>query len=107
MDAEQLAECFKAMGDQTRIQILALLKVEDLCVCELVEILGISQPSVSQHIRKLKNAKLVKERRQGKWIFYSLDGSLYPYIHAVLDTFPDLREKIEELKNNGQKVICD
>lgn len=86
---------------------MALLKVEELCVCELVDILGITQPAVSQHMRKLKNAKLVKERRQGQWVFYSLDGSIYPFFPSVLETLPDLQQEIEELKNSGRKVVCN
>jgi ArsR family transcriptional regulator, arsenate/arsenite/antimonite-responsive transcriptional repressor len=84
-----------------------LLKVEDLCVCELVEILQISQPAVSQHMRKLKNAKLVKERRNGQWVFYSLDGSIYPFFEKVLESIPDVSEEIEQLKKSGLKVLCD
>mgnify|MGYP001300047378 CR=1 FL=1 len=107
MELDQLAECCKAMSDKTRLRILALLKVEELCVCELVDILGITQPAVSQHMRKLKNAKLVKERRQGQWVFYSLDGSIYPFFQSVLETLPDLQQEIEELKNSGRKVVCN
>ncbi|SFI81771.1 ArsR/SmtB family transcription factor [Thermoflavimicrobium dichotomicum] len=107
MDWEQLAEFHKALSDKTRLRILALLKVEELCVCELVEILQMTQPAVSQHVRKLKNAKLVKERRNGQWVFYSLDGSIYPFIESVLDTLPDMRDEVEALKKKGLKVSCD
>lgn len=106
MDWEQLAECHKALGDKTRLHILSLLKVEDLCVCELVEILQITQPAVSQHMRKLKSAKLVKERRSGQWVIYSLDTSSYPFFTACLDVLPDVSEEIEELKSKGLKVTC-
>ncbi|MRG27770.1 metalloregulator ArsR/SmtB family transcription factor [Laceyella tengchongensis] len=107
MDWEQIAECHKALADKTRLRILALLKVEELCVCELVEILNITQPAVSQHIRKLKNVKLVKERRNGQWVFYSLDGSVYPFFQQVLETLPDMKNEIAELKASGRKVVCD
>jgi ArsR family transcriptional regulator len=107
MDWEQMAECHKALADKTRLRILALLKVEELCVCELVAILNMTQPAVSQHMRKLKNAKLVKERRNGQWVFYSLDGSMYPFFQSVLETLPDMRSEIEELKKSGRKVVCD
>ena len=107
MDCEDLVEYHKALSDKTRLRILALLKVEDLCVCELVEILQISQPAVSQHMRKLKNAKLVKERRNGQWVFYSLDGSIYPFFEKVLESIPDVSEEIEQLKKSGLKVLCD
>lgn len=107
LDWEQLAEYHKALGDKTRLHILSLLRTEDLCVCELVELLKMTQPAVSQHMRKLKNAKLVKERRQGKWVFYSLDGSMFPFFQEFLKTLPDTSKEIEELKANGLKVVCD
>ncbi|MFC4076131.1 ArsR/SmtB family transcription factor [Salinithrix halophila] len=104
---EELAECNKAMGDPSRLRMLALLKTEDLCVCELVEILGMSQPAVSQHMRKLKNAQLVKERRRGQWVIYSLDGERLPYFQSVVDHLPDLSDEIRALKTSGKKVLCD
>jgi len=107
MDIHLLAECHKALGDKTRLQILALLKEEELCVCELVEILKISQPAVSQHMRRLKSAKLVKERRQGQWVFYSLDGSIYPFFEQILQSLPNASEEIEQLKQKGLKVLCN
>jgi ArsR family transcriptional regulator, arsenate/arsenite/antimonite-responsive transcriptional repressor len=106
MGFEEMAECYKALGDKTRLKILALLKVEDLCVCEFVEVLKMTQPAVSQHIRKLKNVKLVKERRQGQWIFYSLDRDRYPHLHSVWESLPDLSDEVEKLKVNGKKVYC-
>jgi ArsR family transcriptional regulator len=107
LDLEQLAECHKILGDKTRLHILSLLKEDELCVCELVEILQISQPAVSQHMRKLKTAKLVKERRNGQWVFYSLDGSSYPFFESILETLPDLKKEIEELKKKGLRVLCN
>ncbi|PTX63365.1 ArsR family transcriptional regulator [Melghirimyces profundicolus] len=107
MNFYQLADCHKALADKTRLRILALLKEEDLCVGELVEILKMSQPAVSQHVRKLKNAKLVKERRQGQWVYYSLDGKEYPFLDAFLQTLPDQSGEIERLKAEGKKGICN
>ena len=106
MELDQLTECYKAMADKTRLNILALLRHEELCVCELVDILKMTQPSISQHLRKLKQAKLVKERRNSQWIFYSIDGEIYPFIKANLDSLPDMAAKIEELKASGGKVCC-
>lgn len=106
MELDQLTECYKAMADKTRLNILALLRHEELCVCELVEILKMTQPSISQHLRKLKQAKLVKERRNSQWIFYSIDGEIYPFIKANLDALPDMSDKIELLKQSGGKVCC-
>lgn len=67
---DELVGLLKVLGDPTRLKLLKLLLAEELCNCELVELLGISQPAVSQHITKLKSAKLIKERRQGQWTYY-------------------------------------
>ncbi len=68
-----LAELFKVFGDTTRIRILHALSVRELCVCDISVILGVSQSAVSHQLRVLKNTKLVKFRREGKSVIYSLD----------------------------------
>lgn len=95
MDSEKLAEFHKALGDKTRLRILSLLKAGERCVCELVEILGISQPTVSQHMRRLKSVQLVKERRQGRWVYYSLDGSPWFSFHSIVESLPDPEQEME------------
>lgn len=70
-----LAELFKVFGDSTRIRILYVLFEAELCVCDIAEALHMTQPAISHQLRILKQAKLVKNRREGKSIFYSLaDG---------------------------------
>jgi len=64
---------FKALGEPTRLRIIRLLAQKELCVCELEEILNISQPRVSQHLKVLKQARLVKERRKGTKRYCRLD----------------------------------
>ena len=68
-----LAELFKVFGDTTRIRILYALFESELCVNDIAQVLGLSQSAVSHQLRILKDAKLVKFRRNGKIIFYSLD----------------------------------
>lgn len=68
-----LAELFKVFGDSTRIKILYALSEGELCVGDIAQILNLSQSSVSHQLRILKNSKLVRFRRDGKVIFYSLD----------------------------------
>ena len=70
-----LAELFKVFGDSTRIRILNALLVSEMCVCDLAKILNMSQSAVSHQLRNLKNAKLVKNRKEGKTVFYSLADS--------------------------------
>ena len=69
----ELAELFKVFGDSTRIRILYVLFEHELCVGDIAELLNMSQSSVSQQLRILKDAKLVKYRREGKSIYYALD----------------------------------
>ena len=67
-----LAELFKIFGDSTRIRILFVLFEAEVCVCDLAKLLGMTQSAVSHQLRILKQAHLVKSRRDGKTIFYSL-----------------------------------
>lgn len=69
----ELAELFKVFGDSTRIRILYVLFENELCVGDIAELLHMSQSSVSHQLRILKDAKLVKFRREGKSIYYALD----------------------------------
>lgn len=68
-----LAELFKTMGDPTRIKILYALKERELCVCDLSELLDMSSSAVSHQLRVLRNNKLVKYRKEGRSVYYSLD----------------------------------
>ncbi|MBR2737030.1 MAG: helix-turn-helix transcriptional regulator [Firmicutes bacterium] len=67
-----LAEFFKIFADSTRIRILFVLFETPLCVCDLAEALGMKQPAVSYQLRILKQARLVKSRREGRTVYYSL-----------------------------------
>ena len=67
-----LAELFKIFGDSTRVKILYALFEAELCVCDIAQLLGITQSAVSHQLRVLKSARLAKPRREGKTVFYSL-----------------------------------
>ncbi len=71
----ELAELFKTIGDPTRIKILYALKEKELCVCDLSEHLGMSPSAISHQLRVLRNKKLVKFRKEGRSVYYSLDDS--------------------------------
>ena len=68
-----LAETFQALGDPSRVQIVWALSKGELCVGELVDLLSMSQPAVSHHLRTLRNLHLVRVRRDGRTSYYSLD----------------------------------
>jgi ArsR family transcriptional regulator len=107
MDFERLADALKALGDPTRLKIVALLNVRDCCVCELVPLFGISQPAVSKHLSRLKNAGLVKETRKGMWVFYSLNKDRLAEIGISLSNLPDLSEELRQLEQKGLLVQCE
>ena len=67
-----LAELFKVFGDSTRIKLLYALFEAELCVCDIAQLLGLTQSAVSHQLRVLKNSRLVKFRRDGRTVFYSL-----------------------------------
>lgn len=69
----RLVNFFKALGEETRTKIILMLSRREMCVCEMMAQLNLSQPAVSHHIKILKQAGLVNRRRKGKWIFYSLN----------------------------------
>ncbi len=68
-----LADLFKVLGDSTRIKILRAISLEEMCVCDIASLFAISQSAISHQLRTLKNARLVKSRRDGKNIYYALD----------------------------------
>jgi ArsR family transcriptional regulator len=70
---EGLAETFSALGDPTRVRILDALSHGELCVCDLAAVLGLSQSAVSHQLRLLRSIRLVRPRRDGRIVFYSLD----------------------------------
>jgi DNA-binding transcriptional ArsR family regulator len=72
-DLNELADLFKLFSDSTRISILWALSESELCVCDLCALLKMKQPAVSHQLKNLKQARVVKARRDGKVIYYSLD----------------------------------
>jgi DNA-binding transcriptional ArsR family regulator len=70
--ADKQGRFFKALADETRIRIFKLLEVREMCVCEVMVALNLTQPTASHHLRILENAGLVKDRKEGKWVFYSV-----------------------------------
>lgn len=77
------AELFKVFGDSTRTRILSALFVDELCVCDIAEILGMSLSAVSHQLRILRQTKIVKSRKQGKEVMYSLDDEHISEIYGM------------------------
>lgn len=78
-----LSELFKVFGDPTRIKILYALFDSEMCVCDISELLEMTQSAISHQLRTLKKARLVKFRKEGKTVFYSLDDDHVRYIFDI------------------------
>ena len=78
----EMAELFKVFGDSTRIKILYALLESEMCVCDIAQLLGLTQSAVSHQLRVLKANKLVRNRREGKTVFYSLDDD---HVRSILE----------------------
>ncbi len=81
------ADVFRALGDPARVRIVNVLATsgEPVCVCHLVEPLGLSQPTVSHHMKKLLDAGLVEREQRGKWAYFSLNPAAVEKLAAVVD----------------------
>lgn len=81
--AEELADLFKALGDPTRVRIIHALQQSELCVHDLTVVLGMGQSAVSHQLRLLRNTRIVKRRKEGKTVYYSLDDNHVSQIFAL------------------------
>ena len=94
---------FKCLSDQTRLTCLMLIQQEgELCVCELMEALQESQPKISRHLAHLRKSNLLSDRRQGQWVFYSINPSLPEWAADILNTAaqpnsPFINESLDNL----------
>jgi ArsR family transcriptional regulator, arsenate/arsenite/antimonite-responsive transcriptional repressor len=108
VEFERVANVLKLLGDKTRLTIVGILKQRECCVCEFLEVFDTSQPSISQHLRKLKDAGLIKEDRRGQWIYYSLNlqSDLHGLIEDILEHVPDQMEKIRQIEKSNPTLRC-
>ncbi len=106
---DQMSQTLKLLGDKTRLTMMKLLSDQECCVCELVEIFKTSQPAISQHLRKLKDAGLVKENRKGQWIFYSVNhnSDQDTLIQTLISLVPSQTYQIQELEQKGLRISCE
>ena len=79
------ARVLKVFSEDTRLRILRLISEHELCVSELMEALGIPQSSISRHLTALRQAGLVKDRREGAWVYYSITSGEEPFVASLWD----------------------
>ena len=108
------AGVFRALGDPNRIRIMKMLEVRQLCVCEVKEVLALSNSTVSKHLSLLHDAGLIKQTRDGKWVNYAINSTtedglvrfVVSLLKASLTEDKSVRTGSEKLKNVDRNKIC-
>ncbi|WEK55945.1 MAG: metalloregulator ArsR/SmtB family transcription factor [Candidatus Cohnella colombiensis] len=102
-NVDEMLESLKLLSDKSRLTILALLKEQEMCVCDIVQILDTTQPNVSQHLKKLKTGGLINETKRRQWVYYSLNFDDKPYLNEILAHLPSMKDRINALSSQS----CD
>jgi len=112
-DVRPLTRVFRALGDETRVRIVALLVHGELCVCHVEEALGLSQPNCSRQLGILKSAGIVDSRREGTWVYYRITEQEHASVTSVLEVLArtfgaerSLRADHTRLKKNCGPDAC-
>jgi ArsR family transcriptional regulator len=111
---EEFLRPFKALSDETRFRMLNILTAQECCVCEVMQVLNISQTRASRNLKILEEAGFLKSRREGTWIYYALnDGSANNFAVALAKLTGDFAKKHprfkkdrEQLKKAKQMGLC-
>jgi len=97
----------RLISDPTRLKIIKLLLTKTMCVCELIEVLKVNQPCISQHLSILKYHHLLKSQRDGKWIEYEIDSQAFQrYLSEVDDFIKQPLIKIPVLKRESRRLAA-
>jgi len=108
----ELLKFLKILSDKNRLRIIALLSKKKLCVCELACVLGVSQPSISRHIKKIKEAGLIQEEQDGFWTNYFLKCTnvkmkpLFDYMQKHFDKDKVVIDDLKKLMKIDRKKVC-
>ena len=109
---QSFIKVIKALSDPSRVKIVNALEVRELCVCELREVIGLAQPTVSKHLKVLEEAGLVVSRKEGQWVYYRLfPASIYAEtllenLHGWLAQDRDVQKLLAQLPSVDRHVLC-
>ena len=98
---------FRAFSDRTRLRILHLLRDDELCVCDLVQTIGVPQPKVSRHLAYLRRAGLVVARKEGLWSYYKLAPARDPFHQKLLDCLTCCFGSVPELATDAKALAAN
>lgn len=99
------AKVFKALGDETRLRIMALLvSNQELCVCDIMAALDLPQSTISRHLSYLRNAGLVDDRRQGVWMYYRINRKSIKHAGAIFDLLAAMVSRQEQAVRDMEQI---
>lgn len=102
-----LVKVFKALSDSNRIRILKMLEERHLCVCEITEVLQLASSTVSKHLSILRNAELILDEKDGKWVNYCLNQEqMEEYVQQILPLIKSWLPNDNIIKQDKEKVKC-
>jgi ArsR family transcriptional regulator len=109
---DTMISVMKAASDRNRIRILKMLQHKNMCVCELASVLDIKQPSVSRHLKKLKDAGIIASKKDGFWTVYFIDAA-NPFAEDIvtgvmkqLNDDPQVQEDLHKAEKTERSVLC-
>jgi len=111
---KKVIKIIKALSDESRIRIVSLLKAKSgVCVCEITEIINLSQPTISSHLKKLEEAGIIVFRKDGLWVNYYFNEEMDPDIKELINMIIKIIEKdpstindLQRIKNTDRLLIC-
>ena len=109
---KKMEKMYKALGDRNRLRIINMLKERAMCVCEITDILKLSQSTVSGHLRVLKEAEIVEDKKDGLWIEYSLckdkkmNKQLLDLTGTFFETDQEMKEERKSARRADRQILC-
>lgn len=102
----EISAVFKAMGEDIRLRMMGLLLKSELCVCDIEEVLGISQANASRHLLKLKSAGILSSRKNAQWVYYSIDKKLREAHPELVTALESEVKKLANYKNDTKALAA-
>jgi ArsR family transcriptional regulator len=114
INLKKITKILKALADESRIRIVALLKERNvLCVCEITEVIGLSQPTISSHLKRLQDAEIIAYSKDGLWVNYNLDENMEKEVKQLLGTVIQILSEDKRIKSDvsrsfkiNREMIC-
>jgi ArsR family transcriptional regulator len=113
---QEVMDITKALADDNRVRILMFMEGGELCVCQIVEMLGLAPSTVSKHVAILHRAGLLESRKVGRWVYYRLPGDAFPRARGVIEWLRDClaadpqvaadRRRLESVLNMNRDQLC-